>query len=53
MRAVPISLCVQVWLRLLEAQLATEDGGEKARMTLERALQSLPKRKHIKVIQHF
>ena len=38
----------QVWLRLLEWQLSHDEGG-KARATLDRALQALPKRKHIKV----
>ena len=33
---------------MLESQLVSGEG-DKARATLERALQSLPKRKHIKV----
>ena len=43
------STSTKVWLRLLESQL-TSGEGDKARATLDRALQSLPKRKHIKII---
>ncbi|KAG1658534.1 hypothetical protein FOA52_008420 [Chlamydomonas sp. UWO 241] len=39
----------QVWLRKLEYELAN-DMGDRSRGTLEKALQALPKRKHIKVI---
>ncbi|GAX80532.1 hypothetical protein CEUSTIGMA_g7970.t1 [Chlamydomonas eustigma] len=45
------SSSAKVWLRSIESHLISDEG-EKARLVLERALQSLPKRKHIKVITH-
>ncbi len=42
------NLVAQVWLRAIAVQLHKGDG-EGARRTLDRALQSLPRRKHIKV----